>query len=271
LQELVQGKLVQQRPNDEPATELLRKINAEKEKLIAEGKLKKDKPLPPITDEEIPFELPKGWVWCRLGEIVNLNSGVTLGKAYSGSLTTVPYLRVANVQRGYLDLEKVKDISVPSSEVEKYKLKHGDLLMVEGGDWDKVGRCAIWRNEINICIHQNHIFRLRFYGGISNEWAELYLNSPIARRYFESCSKQTTNLASINQTQLRNLLFPIPPIPTQIKCTEKVRSVENLCRALKASIDECSREAEQLLENILRTAFNEPEQMESKISIAELS
>ena len=126
-------------------------------------------------------------------------SGVTLGKTYKEQLTRVPYLRVANVQRGYVDVTNVKELFVPKSEIDKYSLKEGDLVMIEGGDWDKVGRCAIWNGSIDPCIHQNHIFfRLRFYGNIDNKWAELFLNSPVARRYFEKLFK-TNNKSCINK------------------------------------------------------------------------
>ncbi len=255
LQEAVQGKLTKQNPKDEPATELLQRIKAEKQKLIKEGKLKKEKELPPITEDEIPFALPEGWVWCRLGEVIDLRSGVTLGKVYKEDLFEVPYLRVANVQRGYIDVTHVKTIQVTKSEIEKYNLEDGDLCMIEGGDWDKVGRCGIWNNEISPCIHQNHIFRLRFYGAISNLWSEMYLNSPIARRYFESYSKQTTNLASINKTQLTNLMFPLPPLPEQQRIVAKVQQLQQQLSTLEAQVQQSGQYAQQLLGSVLREAF----------------
>lgn len=255
LQEAVQGKLIKQNKDDESAEKLLQRIKAEKQKLIAAGKLKKEKELPSITEEEIPFELPKGWVWCRLGEIINLVSGVTLGKTYKEELVQVPYLRVANVQRGYVDISHLKELAVPKSEIEKYALEEGDLVMIEGGDWDKVGRCAIWNGEVKPCIHQNHIFRLRFYGSISNQWAELFLNSPVARRYFESCSKQTTNLASINKTQLTRLLFALPPLSEQQRIVAKVQQLLQMVNQLEKQVVHCKTQAGQLLQAVLKEAF----------------
>lgn len=255
LQEAVQGKLVPQDAKDEPAEKLLQRIKAEKARLIKEGKLKKEKELPPITEEEIPFELPEGWVWCRLGDIINLTSGVTLGKTYKEELISVPYLRVANVQRGFVDLTHLKQLSVPKSEIEKYALKKNDLVMIEGGDWDKVGRCAIWNGEIQTCIHQNHIFRIRFYGNISYQWAELFLNSPVARRYFESCSKQTTNLASINKTQLTNTITSLPPITEQHRIVAKIEQLMGNVVQLEKQIQQSKQQAQQLLQTILKEAF----------------
>lgn len=256
LQEAVQGNLVAQDPEDEPAEQLLQRIKAQKQQLIKEGKLKKEKELPPVTADEIPFELPKGWVWCRLGEIINLVSGVTLGKTYKEPLIKVPYLRVANVQRGFVDITNLKDLHVPQHEIEKYALSKGDLVMIEGGDWDKVGRCAIWNGEIEPCIHQNHVFRLRFLGNISNNWSELFLNSPVARRYFESCSKQTTNLASINKTQLTNTIFPLPPLTEQSRIATKVEKLMRLVDQLDQDVLQGQEKARQLLQAILKEAFS---------------
>ncbi len=93
-----------------------------------------------------------------LEQISEIRSGVTLGRVLAGKTVRLPYLRVANVQDGRLDLSRIKEIEVLESEAEKWKLSSGDLLLTEGGDWDKLGRCAVWREEIPNCIHQNHIF-----------------------------------------------------------------------------------------------------------------
>lgn len=255
LQEAVQGKLTHREPTDEPAAALLARIKAEKAQLVKWGKLKKEKELPPITEAEMPFVLPEGWVWCRLGDIADLISGVTLGKTYKGELVKVPYLRVANVQRGFIDTSNLKELFVPESEIEKYRLQEGDICMIEGGDWDKVGRCAIWNGAISPCIHQNHVFRLRFLGDISHPWAEMYLNSPITRRYFEGCSKQTTNLASINQTQLKATLIALPPLQEQIRIEEKVSLLATHTQSVEIQVTNSKLNSELLLQTILKEAF----------------
>jgi type I restriction enzyme S subunit len=260
-----QGKLVPQDPNDEPASVFLNEINESKRKSN-----KKIEPLTPIKIGEEPFRLPKGWEWARLGNIIDLTSGVTLGKMYSQELVSVPYLRVANVQRGYIDVDHVKQILVPEKEREKYKIQLGDLLMVEGGDWDKVGRCAIWKHDINPCIHQNHIFRIRFLGQIFNTWGELYLNSPVARRYFESCSKQTTNLASINRTQLCNLIFPLPPKFEQSRILARVQTMLIKCDGIEQSISEKQAHLRQILEALILEAIVSSRKEEKKISIPQM-
>lgn len=187
---------------------------------------------------EPPYQAPSGWRWRNLGSLLSISGGVTLGRKLIGrQLVTLPYLRVANVQRGFLDLNQVKEVEVPIDEVEKYKLVPDDLLTTEGGDWDKVGRTAIWRDEIEQCLHQNHIFRSRPYiKDFNSRWVELYLNSVPAREYFASSSKQTTNLASINMTQLRACAFPVPPLAEQHRIVAKVDELIALCNELKLAL-----------------------------------
>ncbi len=235
LQLAVSGLLVPQDPTDEPASELLKTIRAEKGKLIAEGKIKRDKPLLPIAEKEQPFALPQGWNWVRLGEIVLVSSGVTLGrKTVIPSPISLPYLRVANVQRWHLNLTSMKELVIDTSELDRFQLVKGDLLITEGGDWDKVGRTAIWRDELPTCVHQNHVFKVR---GTSDQWnpvwAEMYLNSAIARTYFALSAKQTTNLASINMTQLKDCTFPLPPLAEQSRIVTRVTELRRLCADLR--------------------------------------
>ncbi|MBV6441369.1 MAG: hypothetical protein EPGJADBJ_03053 [Saprospiraceae bacterium] len=217
LQEAIQGKLVPNSPPLEGSGEaLLADIRAEKERRAREAGKKPEAPLPPVTPEEMPFELPEGWLWCRLGEVLDIVSGVQKGKAYNVNTFEVPYLRVANVQRGWLDLNEIKTIPVSQEDFERLLLKKRDILMTEGGDPDKLGRCAIWNEEVETCIHQNHIFRGRI---ILQEQNEFYLmallNSPYAIKYFLRKFKQMTNLASVSKSDLSNLHIPLPPISIQ--------------------------------------------------------
>jgi len=238
LQLAVMGKLVPQDPNDEPASVLLEKISKEKTRLIEKGEIRKEKPLAEITEGEEPFELPGTWEWTKLEDIVNITSGITKGRKLAGrKLTTLPYLRVANVQRGFLDLATMKVIELPEDEVKKFTVVERDLLITEGGDWDKVGRTAVWRNELPLVAHQNHVFKARCISKEQNEiWLEKYLNSEVARDYFAGSSKQTTNLASINKTQLRRCFIAIPPINEQHRIVAKFSELMALCDTLKTRI-----------------------------------
>ncbi|WP_283787024.1 restriction endonuclease subunit S [Bermanella sp. WJH001] len=240
LQLAVMGKLVPQNENDEPASVLLEKIAAEKEQLIKDKKIKKQKPLPEITDEEKPFELPKGWGMVRFEDVADIQSGITKGRKLKDRETTViPYLSVANVQRSYLVLEPIKEVEIPIEEVDKYRVLNGDLLITEGGDWDKVGRTAVWRDELAYVGHQNHVFKARkFLEEQSELWLEKYLNCPFSRDYFAGSSKQTTNLASINKTQLRGCLIAVPPAEEKNRIVAKVDELMALCDTLKERIRE---------------------------------
>lgn len=174
------------------------------------------------------------WKLVNLGDISDIVSGVTKGQKYNGKkLIEVPYLRVANVQEGYLDLSEIKTISTTSLNIDKLRLKVGDILMTEGGDYDKLGRGAIWHGEIPDCIHQNHIFRVRLNPSrINPEFFSALLLTPFAKEYFLRASKKTTNLATINMTQLKALPVPLVTIALQNKFAKMVIDTENLKRKM---------------------------------------
>jgi type I restriction enzyme S subunit len=149
----------------------------------------------------------------------------------------LPYLRVANVQRWKLKLGSMKEVIIDERELDRFQICSGDLLITEGGDWDKVGRTAIWRDQLPTCLHQNHVFKVR---GVMDEWcpewAELYLNSDIARSYFAASAKQTTNLASINMTELKNCVFPLPPRLEQERIAKRFETLWDMCSDLRTKL-----------------------------------
>ena len=238
LQLAVMGKLVPQDRNDEPASELLKHIEQEKAQLVKEGKIKKQKPLPPVSDEEKPFALPVGWEWCRFEDVVDIQSGITKGRNLAGrTLISVPYLRVANVQRGYLQLSDIKSIEIPVEEKDKYHVQKGDLLITEGGDWDTVGRTAVWTDATFYVANQNHVFKARpLVNELNVKWLETFMNSSVSRDYFAGASKQTTNLASINKTQLRGCFIALPPISETSRILDQYISLLNVCDTLKSRL-----------------------------------
>lgn len=257
LQLAVMRKLVPQDPNDEPASELLKRIAQEKAQLVKDGKIKKQKPLPPISDEEKPFELPDGWEWCLFEDVVDIQSGITKGRNLANrKLISIPYLRVANVQRGYLDLSEVKEIDIPEEEKDKYHVIKGDLLITEGGDWDTVGRTTVWCHDWYIA-NQNHVFKGRIIGqDIDPYWLETYMNSPYSRDYFASASKQTTNLASINKTQLRGCPVAIPPSSEADKIMLKLNDFNELCEKLKLKIQSAQQTQLHLADALTDATIN---------------
>jgi len=185
------------------------------------------------------------WQATTLEALAEIRAGVTLGRKLTGATIDVPYLRVANVQDGRLDLAEVKEVAIRPNELAKWRLHHGDLVLTEGGDFDKLGRGTIWQNEIVDCIHQNHIFRVRpNQEMILPEFLELEIRSPYGKGYFLSRAKKTTNLASINQTQLRAFPVRFPSKPRQAaivaEMSELHRRIEMLIKAQRESEQELS-------------------------------
>lgn len=167
------------------------------------------------------FKFPKEWKHIKLQDVAIIQTGIAKGGKHSSNTISLPYLRVANVQDGHLDLSEIKYIDVPKDMVNRYSLQKDDVLLTEGGDFDKLGRGTIWKNEIPNCVHQNHIFVVRTdKNRLLPCFLEYISSSHIGRTYFLSCSKQTTNLASINSTQLKHMPLAIPSLAEQKKIAE---------------------------------------------------
>ena len=200
-----------------------------------------------------PLENPFGWRVKRLEEVSEIVSGATKGRKFNDQATTwVPYLRVANVQDGYLDLTEVKEIEVLESDVDKYALYPGDVLLTEGGDRDKLGRGAVWNGEVPLCLHQNHIFRVRVNPELlTPEYLNMLTGSTYGKMYFLKSAKQTTGIASINSTQLKNFPAYIPPLELQLKFSEIFKSIEKSRQNQSVSTNQLS----VLLKSLMNNAF----------------
>jgi type I restriction enzyme S subunit len=229
----------------------------------AQGKVPKDErwkskykePVKPET-RTLP-ELPEGWVWTNLLTIAELKGGITKGQKRKSNdiLHSVPYLRVANVQRGFLDLTDIKQIEATEDEIKELRLSPGDILFNEGGDRDKLGRGWVWRGEIANCIHQNHVFRARLYlQDVQPKFVSWYGNS-CGQQYFMNEGKQTTNLASINLTKLGALPVPLPSLPEQHRIVAEVERRLSVIDELETAIAANLKRAERLRQAILKRAF----------------
>jgi type I restriction enzyme S subunit len=259
----VRGKLVRQDAEDEPASKLLKRLTEAQVAAFASEGLRSRPPVPRMNRDEMWFDFPQAWALSHFDDLFVIVSGVTLGQKVSpDEAVDLPYLRVANVQRGYLELGLIKKITVRRSDEERYALRGGDVLMTEGGDWDKLGRAAIWREEIAGCIHQNHIFRVRPPSKeISPEWVITYVNSALGRSFFEDASKQTTNLASINMSQLRGCPFPLPPLAEQRRIVAKVDELMMICDRLETEIAKSDGARSRLLDTLLSAALDRNEEV----------
>jgi type I restriction enzyme S subunit len=165
---------------------------------------------------------PEGWNVQSLGVIADVGGGLALGgNVADGVSVELPYLRVANVQDGFVSTSDVKTVRVTPVEAQRFRLVRGDVLVTEGGDFDKVGRGAVWDGRIDPCLHQNHVFRVRCAEGVmSPDFLAAYMASPVGRSYFLSVAKQTTNLASISSSQLKAMPIPCPAMPEQLRVVD---------------------------------------------------
>ena len=241
LQEAVQGKLVPQDPSDEPAEALLERIRAEKQRLIKEGKIKKDKHESVIfrrdnshyekldgvercIDDELPFEIPDSWEWVRLGTVFQHNTGKALN-ASNRDGEKLTYITTSNLYWDRFVLENLKTMPFTDSEVDKCTVQQGDLLVCEGGD---IGRAAIWESDEPMRI-QNHIHRLRAY-------------VPVCTRFFYHLfylykgagwiGGKGIAIQGLSSNAIHNLLFPLPPLHEQERIVNAIDTALSVVQKL---------------------------------------
>lgn len=172
--------------------------------------------------------VPESWEVIELGKTCIVQTGIAKGRKIDPyDAVTLPYLRVANVQDGYLDLSEMKEITLKKTEIERYSLKEGDVVLTEGGDLDKLGRGFIWHNQIECCVHQNHVFAVRTNTSmLSPEFLAYQVQSPYGKAYFLSVAHKTTNLACINTSKLKGLPLLIPSRKEQKEIIDILSTVD---------------------------------------------
>ena len=200
-------------------------------------------------------QLPQHWEIARLKDAAVVQTGITLGKNYKSLETnSYPYLRVANVQAGRVDLRKIKRVNVPKADAQSSTLKAGDVLITEGGDIDKLGRGCVWHDEIPGCLHQNHVFAVRCKPDLLEpDFLSGLLASQYGRIYFELTAKKTTNLASTNSTTVRAFPIMLPPISEQKTI---LKEIDNQSAALNKAQEDAENEIE-LLNKLLSRLIND--------------
>jgi type I restriction enzyme S subunit len=203
---------------------------------------------------------PKTWEFVSTRDVAVVGSGVTLGKDLSGiKVVELPYLRVANVQDGYIDTSEMKTVRVPEKDVAQYLLQPGDVLMTEGGDFDKLGRGGVWNGRISPCLHQNHIFRVRPNQALLDpHYLGAVIASEYGKRYFMRIAKRTTNLASINKTQLNAFPFFRPPLPEQQRIVELLSAAECHIQAIEQAATAHERLKRGLMQVLLTGRMRVP-------------
>ena len=181
--------------------------------------------------------IPGGWEVKLLSQIAEIRGGIAKNSNISVvDPITVYYLRVANVQDGFLDLTEMSEIQLSRGDLRRYSVLPGDVLMNEGGDLDKLGRGAIWMGEFNRCVHQNHVFVVRCKPTLLPDYLNIWTTTSSARRYFLLAGKQTTNLASISKSSLGGLPVAVPSIPEQRVIATALSDVDALLEGLNRLI-----------------------------------
>jgi type I restriction enzyme, S subunit len=233
------GRLVPQDSADRPTSKLLADLG-----------------VAPAEPEGVP-DLPPSWAWAELGVVAKVVGGVTKDSKRQSdpSFIEAPYLRVANVQRGYLDLDTITRIRVAPGKAAQLELLPGDVLFNEGGDRDKLGRGWVWEGQIAGCIHQNHVFRARLAPGIEPKLVSIWGNT-FGRGWFEDRGRQTTNLASLNLKSLKAFPVPIAPVEEQSRILAEVERQLSFLDACERTVDIGIARSVGLRRSVLKAAFD---------------
>ncbi len=228
LQYAMQGKLVEQNPDDEPANELLKRIKAEKEQLIKDGKIKKEKKLPPITDEEIPYELPKGWEWVRLD---NLSQNIHYG--YNGSanfnLKEPKLVRITDIQNNSINWNNVPACEIKEHEIQNYKLQRKDILIARTGG--TMGKTYLVEEVPSVSIFASYLIRC-IPLSINAKYLKIFMESPL---YWQQLYNKAsgTGQPNVNGTSLKSLIVPLPPLAEQQRIVDKVEELMSIANKLE--------------------------------------
>lgn len=252
IQLAVRGLLVPQDQNEEPAKELLRRIRF---------MLDVHKAVNGETSSGAEFALPDGWEWARIDDLADVQGGIQKTQFRRPVKEHYPYLRVANVQRDALDLREVERFELAKDELAKWRLRAGDLLIVEGnGSETEIGRCAVWTGAIDPCVYQNHLIRVRCPEVACIEFIRLFLNSPSGRAEMKRLAITTSGLFNLSVGKIRNFVVPLPPLAEQRRIVARVNQLRRLCADLRQRLTAQKATHSRLAETLVAstTASSEP-------------
>jgi len=256
LQLAVMGKLVPQNPKDEPASVLLKKIAAEKEQLIKNKKIKKQKLLPEITEDEKSFELPNGWEWSRFYNIFHdLKYGTSKKSDYL--VKGNPVLRIPNIVKGYIDSNDLKFSELTNKELNELKLKTGDLLLIRSnGSLSIVGQSAVVDEAHEGFSYAGYLVRVRLnIENYNSNFLSLVLRSMLIRNQIEGPIRTTSGVKNINSTEISKLIMPIVPLVEQHRIVKKVDELITLCDQLKSHLNNAQITQLHLADTIVENSF----------------
>ena len=240
LQLAVMGKLVQQDPNDEPASELLQRIAVEKARLVKIGQIKKQKALPAIKDHEKPFPLPEGWEWCRLDQ-----TSFSSEAGWSPRCDPTPragdgwgVLKVSAVTWDKYQPEENKALPAHLEPREQYEVQEGDFLISRANTADLVARAVVVpAGSPSRLLMSDKIIRFKLAEDVNGVFVNLVNNSPVSRRFYASVAGGTSSsMKNVSRDKIRSLVIALPPLEEQKKIVTKVNELVALCDALKVNV-----------------------------------
>ncbi|WET39892.1 restriction endonuclease subunit S [Citrobacter enshiensis] len=257
LQLAVMGKLVPQDANDEPASELLKRIEQEKLQLVKEGKIKKQKSLPPVSDEEKPFELPQGWEWCRIGDC-SLSTEYGISHKTSKSSQGVPVLKMGDIQSGEVKLGGQQVIDSDIEELPYLYLENRDILYNRTNSAELVGKAGIYLGKDNTYTYASYLIRIRTdKNGSMPEFINLNMQAPFFRlTQINPYVKQQCGQANVNGTIMKNMLVAIPPFAEQKRILLKVVQLSDICSHLKSRLQSAQQTQLHLADALTDAALN---------------
>ena len=242
----------------EPAAVLLERILSERRARWESQEKRRGKyKEPSAPDPSALLELPEGWAWAAVEQLSEIQGGIQKQPKRAPANNPYPFLRVANVLRGSLDLDEVHQIELFHGELDKLRLIPGDLLIVEGnGSPSQIGRMAIWKGDIEDCVHQNHIIRARLVDGLSSEYAETYWNSPTGASEVSKVASSTSGLYTLSVSKVSVLPIPLPPLAEQRRIVAEVERRHSVIQQTEATVEANLARTERLRQSILKQAFS---------------
>ena len=228
LQQAIQGKLVEQRPEEGTAEELFAQIQAEKRRLIKAGKIKKEKPLPEITEEEKPFDIPESWMWVRWGDLSqSIQYGYNAPAQESGRIKMV---RISDIQGGKVLWDSVPYCEIKEDDISTYLLGANDILFARTGG--TVGKSYLVREVPEEAIYAGYLIRTRYSSLLCPEYLKYYMESQL---YWGQLRNGTIATAqpNCNGKTLSKMVLPLPPLAEQKRIVEKLEQLLPLCERLK--------------------------------------
>ncbi|MFY0729979.1 restriction endonuclease subunit S [Pseudomonas sp. NFX15] len=255
LQMAVMGKLIPQDPNDEPAKELLNRITQEKTQLMADGRIKKQKPLAEITEEERPFTIPTSWSWSRIGELA-LSTEYGLSEKTSDLLDGVPVLKMGDIQRGQVILGGQMKVSRTTEGLPELYLESEDLLYNRTNSAELVGKTGIFCGAANEFTFASYLIRIRCLKTLfSPAYLNVSMNTPAFREtQINPHLKQQCGQANVNGTIMKNMLISVPPVAEQHRIVAKVDQLMAICDQLKTRLAQARQINEQLASTLVEQA-----------------